>query len=172
MLTGYAVHGQGRRAIQLFSLMQKIHVSVDSLSFLSVLSACRHAGLIDEGRTIFDSMHKKHHLEPGLEHYTCMVDLLGRAGLFDEILHLIEAMPLEPDARVWGSLLGACKMHSNVLLAEYALDHLVKLEPKNPIHHVVLSNIYAKSARWGDAGETRSKMIKSGLRKSPGWSWV
>ncbi|KAF2296011.1 hypothetical protein GH714_035661 [Hevea brasiliensis] len=172
MLTGYAVHGQGHHAIELFSLMQKSDIRVDSISFLSVLSACRHAGLIDEGRTIFDAICKKHHLEPGLEHYACMVDLLGRAGLFDEILHLIKAMPLEPDARVWGALLGACKMHSKILLAEFAVDHLLKLEPKNPTHHVVLSNIYAKSARWGDAGDTRSKMINTGLRKGPGWSWV
>eukprot|EP00257_Ricinus_communis_P021014 XP_015580395.1 pentatricopeptide repeat-containing protein At2g39620 [Ricinus communis] len=172
MLAGYAVHGQGYHAIELFSLMQKSHIQADSLSFLSVLSACRHSGLIDEGRKIFDSMYKEHQLEPGLEHYACMVDLLGRAGLFDEILHLIKAMPLEPDAGVWGALLGACKMHSNLQLAEFALYHLVKLEPENPTHHVVLANIYAKSGRWRDAGSTRSKIIKTGMKKSPGWSWV
>ncbi|XP_050208985.1 pentatricopeptide repeat-containing protein At2g39620 [Mercurialis annua] len=172
MLAGYAVNGQGNRAVELFSLMQKNNVKVDSLSFIGVLSACRHAGLIDEGRKIFDIMCKKHDLEPGLEHYACMVDLLGRAGLFDEISHLIEGMTLEPDAGVWGALLGACKIHSNVHLAESAVDHLVKLEPENPTHLVVLSNIYAKSGRWRDADSTRSNMFRAGLKKSPGWSWV
>ncbi|KDP29839.1 hypothetical protein JCGZ_18414 [Jatropha curcas] len=172
MIGGYAIHGQGHRATELFSLMQKSHVRIDSLSLLSVLSACRHTGLIDEGRKLFDSMKKKHQLEPGLEHYACMVDLLGRAGLFDEILHLIKAMPFEPDARAWGAFLGACKMHSNVQLAEFASDRLVQLEPENPTHRVVLSNVYAKYGRWEDAGNTRSKIIKTGLRKSPGSSWV
>ncbi|KAF2296002.1 hypothetical protein GH714_035624 [Hevea brasiliensis] len=162
----YAKCGQLHNSENLFYGMK----SKNTVSWNVMLTG--HAGLIDEGRTIFDAMCKKHHLEPGLEHYACMVDLLGRAGLFDEILHLIKAMPLEPDARVWGALLGACKMHSKILLAEFAVDHLLKLEPKNPTHHVVLSNIYAKSARWGDAGDTRSKMINTGLRKGPGWSWL
>ncbi|XP_065870100.1 pentatricopeptide repeat-containing protein At2g39620 [Euphorbia lathyris] len=172
MLAAYAVHGQGNRAVELFSIMQTSHIGVDSLSFINVLSACRHAGLIDEGREIFDSMYKRHQLEPGLEHYACMVDLLGRAGLFDEILHLIKEMPLQPDAKLWGAILGACEMHSNVQLAEFALEHLVQLEPRNPNHHVALSNIYANSGKWEDAGSTRSKIIKTGLKKSPGWSWV
>ncbi|GFS32046.1 pentatricopeptide repeat (PPR) superfamily protein [Actinidia rufa] len=166
------VHGQGDRAIACFSRMQESDVEVDSVSFLTVLSACRHAGLIEEGRKIFYLMQKKHNLDPDLEHYACMVDLLGRAGLFDEATDLIRTMPVEPDAGVWGALLGACRMHSNVKLGELALDHLVKLEPRNPAHHVVLSSIYSQSGRWSDAKHMRLKVSKAGLKKTPGCSWV
>uniref|UniRef100_F6HN86 DYW domain-containing protein n=1 Tax=Vitis vinifera TaxID=29760 RepID=F6HN86_VITVI len=172
MLSGYAVHGHGDRAIALFSLMQESQVQIDSVSFVSVLSACRHAGLVEEGRKIFHSMSDKYHIKPDLEHYACMVDLLGRAGLFDETLGFIKVMPVEPDAGVWGALLGSCRMHSNVKLGEVALDHLVKLEPRNPAHFVVLSSIYAQSGRWADAGKARSKMNDLGLKKTPGCSWV
>lgn len=172
MLSGYAVHGHGDRSIELFSIMQESHVQIDSVSFVSVLSACRHAGLVEEGRKIFHSMNEKYHVRPDLKHYACMVDLLGRAGLFDETLSFIKGMPLEPDAGVWGALLGSCRMHSNVKLGEFALDHLVKLEPRNPAHFVVLSNIYAQSGRWADAGKARSKMNDLGLKKTPGCSWV
>ncbi|KAA8539434.1 hypothetical protein F0562_026126 [Nyssa sinensis] len=172
MLSGYAMHAHGDRAVALFSLMQENHVKVNHVSFVSVLSACRHAGLIEEGKKIFNSMREKHHLEPNLEHYACMVDMLGRAGLFDETLDLIMTMPVEPDAGVWGALLGACRMHSNAKLGEVALDHLVKLEPGNPAHYVVLSSIYAQSNRWCDAGNTRLKMNETGLTRTPGCSWV
>jgi hypothetical protein len=117
-------------------------------------------------------MHQKHHLQPALEHYACMVDLLGRAGLFDEILILIRTMPMEPDAGVWGALLGACKMHSYVKLGEVALQQLVKLEPENPTNHVVLSSIFAECGRWGDEGSTRYRMNEPALKKTPGCSWV
>ncbi|KAK6933214.1 DYW domain [Dillenia turbinata] len=172
MLAGYAVHGYGDRAIELFTLMQELHVEVDSVSFVSILSACRHAGLVHEGKKIFYSMAERHHIEPDLEHYACMVDLLGRSGLFDETLDFIKSMPIEPDAGVWGALLGACRLHSNVSLGEVALDHLVKLEPGNATHYVVLSSIYAQSGRWGDAKTTRLKMNDTGLSKIPGCSWV
>lgn len=172
MLASYAVHGHGGRATEFFSLMQESYVEVDSVSFISVLSACRHAGLVEEGRTFFYSMHEKHHIEPNLEHYACMVDLLGHAGLFDETLSLIESMPMKPDAGVWGALLDACKMHANVKLAELALNYLVKLEPGNPAHYVVLSTIYAQSGQWGDARSTRLQMNGIGLQKTPGYSWL
>ncbi|GAB2276643.1 hypothetical protein Dimus_011361 [Dionaea muscipula] len=173
MLAGYAAHGQGDHAVSLFSLMQEHNnVGVDSVSFLCVLSACRHAGLVGEGREIFHSMKDEYHLEWQLEHYACMIDLLGRSGLFDEIMDLIKGMPMEPDGGVWGALLSACRTHSNVKLAEMALDHLVKLEPGNPAHYVGLSHIYAQSGRWFDATGSRLKLGDTGLTKVPGCSWV
>ncbi|KAI4384000.1 hypothetical protein MLD38_009775 [Melastoma candidum] len=172
LLAGYALHGQGSDAIALFSLMQLRHVEIDSVSYLSMLSACRHAGLIEQGRQIFNSMVESHQIKPNVEHYACMVDLLGRAGLFDETIHLIEKMPMEPDAGLWGALLGACKMHSNVKLGEFAYQKLTKLEPGNPVHFVVLSGIYARSGQWTDAGVTRSRLKDAGLRKNPGYSWL
>ncbi|PON49462.1 DYW domain containing protein [Parasponia andersonii] len=172
MVAGYAVHGRGDCAVSLFSLMQESNVQVDNVSFISVLSACRHAGLAKEGKKIFQSMIEKHGLEPNLEHYACMVDLLGRAGLFDEAVSLINTMPVEPDAGVWGALLGACRMHSNVELGEVALDHLIKLEPDNLTNYIVLSNIYSQSRRWCDADKINLMIKDSGLKKTPGCTWV
>ncbi|KAK9741384.1 hypothetical protein RND81_03G101900 [Saponaria officinalis] len=172
MLAGYAVHGHTARAVTLFSNMRKKNVSLDSVTFLSVLSACRHGGLVEEGKKIFYSMNDDFHIEPKLEHYACIVDLLGRSGLFSEILDLIEKMPLEPDAAIWGALLGACRMHSNSDLAEMALNNLVRLEPVNPAHYVGLSNIYAQSGKWVEAKTARLKLTDAGLKKIPGRSWI
>ncbi|CAO2826146.1 unnamed protein product [Amaranthus hypochondriacus] len=172
MLAGYAVHGHASCAVELFSQMQRDKVALDSVTFLSVLSACRHGGLVEEARSIFNSMHDEFHLEPKLEHYACMVDLLGRNALFTEIMNLIDIMPMEPDAAVWGALLGACRVHSNSDLAEIALNKLVKLEPGNPAHYVGLSNIYAQSGRWIEAKTMRLKLTDAGLNKLPGYSWV
>ncbi|XP_044461231.1 pentatricopeptide repeat-containing protein At2g39620 [Mangifera indica] len=172
MLAGYAIHGQGSQAIALFSLMQERQFRVDSVTFLNVLSACRHSGLVQQGKEVFDSICKTHHIAPDMEHYACMVDLLVRAGLFGEAWDFISKMPIKPDAGVWGALISACRMHSNVQLGEIALDHLVQLEPENPTHYVVLTNIYAQSGRWEDASNTKSKMNQRGLTKTPGCSWV
>lgn len=152
--------------------MRESDVRIDSVSFLLVLSACRHAGLVEEGRDIFKSMSERHNIEPGQEHFSCMVDLLGRAGLFDETLQLIEAMPMEPGAGVWGALLGACGMHSNLKLGRLALDHLIKLEPENIGNYVALSGLYAQWGKWDDAGAARSNTNVTGLKKTPGCSWV
>lgn len=172
MLSGYAIHGYGEDAVALFLQMQESCVKVDSVSFVSVLSACRHGGLVDDGRKIFDAMRSKYALEPDVEHYACMVDMLGRAGHLDEAWNLIQTMPMKPDAGVWGALLGACRMHSNITLGEIALDQLVRLEPQNPAHYVVLSNIYAQVGRWTDVGRMRMTMSITGLKKTPGCSWV
>ncbi|MQL87622.1 hypothetical protein Taro_020162 [Colocasia esculenta] len=172
MMSGYAAHGLGEDAVALFSRMCENHVKADSISFLAVLSACRHGGLIEEGRRIFNSMSSEHNFEPNLEHYACLVDLLGRCSQLDEAWHLIQSMPMAPDAGVWGALLGACRMHSNAWLGEIALKNLVKLEPQNAAHYVVLSSIYAQLGRWAEARSTRKMMGHTGLTKTPGCSWV
>ncbi|KAK4721153.1 hypothetical protein R3W88_011386 [Solanum pinnatisectum] len=172
LLTAYSMHGEGDRALSVFSLMEKRDIEVDSISFLSVLSACRHAGLVEDGRKIFHCMRDKYHIEPDVEHYACLVDMLGRAGLFNEIMDLLKTMPMEPDGGVWGALLDASRMHSNIEIAEVALKHLVKIEQGNPAHYVVLSSLYSQSGRWNDAVHTRVKMNETGLRKNPGCSWV
>ncbi|XP_060183512.1 pentatricopeptide repeat-containing protein At2g39620 [Lycium barbarum] len=172
LLTAYSMHGEGDRALSVFSLMEERDIEFDSISFLSVLSACRHAGLVEEGRKIFQGMRDKYQFEPDVEHYACLVDLLGRAGLFNEIMDLLKTMRMKPDGGVWGALLDASKMHSNIEIAEVALKHLVKLEEGNPAHYVVLSSLYSQSGRWNDAVHTRVKMNEIGLRKNPGYSWV
>ncbi|KAL5709275.1 hypothetical protein ACHQM5_019983 [Ranunculus cassubicifolius] len=125
MLAGYAINALGSPAVALFSRMHESYNAVDSISFLSVLSACRHGGLIEEGRNVFHSMSSTHHIQPGLEHYACMVDLLGRAGQLDKAWELIQSMPMEPDSGVWGALLGACRMHSKIPLGENAAHLLI-----------------------------------------------
>ncbi|CAN4089827.1 unnamed protein product [Withania somnifera] len=172
LLAAYSMHGKGDRALSVFSLMEKRGIEVDSISFLNVLSACRHTGLVEEGRKMFHCMHDKYQIEPDVEHYACLVDLLGHAGLFDEIMDLLKTMPVEPDGGVWGALLDASRMHSNIEIAEVALKHLVKLEQGNPAHYVVLSSLYSQSGRWTDAVHIRVKMNEIGMRKNPGYSWV
>ncbi|CAA6661694.1 unnamed protein product [Spirodela intermedia] len=140
MISGLAAHGLGEDAVELFSRMPENRVLPDSVSFLAVLSACRHG--VCAG--------------PNLEHYACMVDLLGRSCLLDEAWDLIRRMPMPPDAGVWGALLGACRMHSNARMGEVALKNLVRLEPQNAAHYVVLSSIYAQLGRWTDARSVKN----------------
>ncbi|KAJ0978151.1 hypothetical protein J5N97_013625 [Dioscorea zingiberensis] len=172
MLAGYAIHGLGENAISFFSQMKEKCIQADAVSFISILSACRHGGLIAEGRKILNSMKYEYNLKPNLEHYACIVDMLGRAGQLDEAWSLIQKMPMAPDAALWGALLGACRLHTNVWMAEIALDHLARLEPQNPGHYVVLSNIYAQAGRWTDARKIRAAIRSTGSSKTPGCSWV
>ncbi|KAJ4960050.1 hypothetical protein NE237_019960 [Protea cynaroides] len=130
MISGYGMHGHGREALHLFDQM-KYSVKPDHITFVSVLSACSHAGLIDEGWRCFYSMTKDFGIIPRSEHYACMVDLLGRAGQLNEALEFIKGMPLKPDYGVWGSLLGACRIHSNVELAEFAAKYLLEMDVEN-----------------------------------------
>ena len=139
---------------------------------VGVLSACSHTGLIDRGTEYFYSMNKDYGLTPTSKHYTCMVDLLGRAGRLEEAQNLIRNMPFEPDAAAWGTLLGASRIHGNTELAEKAAEMVFKMEPHNSGMYVLLSNLYAASGRWVDVGKMRSKMRDVGVQKVPGYSWV
>lgn len=171
MLAGYSIHGLSHEAILLFSQMENDSIEADALTYLGVLSACRHGGLVSKGREIFDLMRHKKRSGPNAEHYACMVDLLGRAGELDEAWRLIQKMPMNPDASVWGALLGACRMYGNSKLGEVALQQLTRLRPKDGAHYAVLSNIYAQTGRWSDAGNLRVAMAFTGLDKTPGCSW-
>ncbi|KAJ4808796.1 Pentatricopeptide repeat-containing protein [Rhynchospora pubera] len=158
MIAGYMHNGQVKQA-----MMENDAIEVDALTYLGVLSACRHGGLVAKGRETFDSMIHKKGLRPNVKHYACMVDLLGRAGQLDEAWRLIQKMPIDPDASVWGSLLGACRMHGNSKLGEMVLEQLARLAPNDGAHYVVLSSIYAQTGRWEDLSEP----CKAGL-KLPG----
>ncbi|KAL5767104.1 hypothetical protein ACOSQ2_013887 [Xanthoceras sorbifolium] len=172
VITGYAQHGLGEEALQVFHEMFSSGVMPDDVTFVGVLSACSYTGKVEEGREIFESMKSKYLVEPKTAHYACMVDLLGRAGQVNEAMKLIESMPTEPDAIVWGSLLGACRIHSKFVLAEVAAKKLVQLEPKNAGPYILLSNIYASQGRWCDVAEIRKKMLAINVTKSPGCSWI
>eukprot|EP01018_Ginkgo_biloba_P029185 Gb_18412 [translate_table: standard] len=172
MIAGYGMHGYGEDALALFKQMQQTRVKPDHITFICVLSACSHAGLVDEGRQYFDCMNQDYCIRPRAEHYACMVDLLGRAGHLDEAESFINQMPLEPDAGVWGALLGACRIHCNVELGERVSERLLELEPKNAGNYVLTSNIYAAAGRWHDVAKLRTILKDKGLKKLPGCSWI
>eukprot|EP01018_Ginkgo_biloba_P030284 Gb_21439 [translate_table: standard] len=172
MIAGYAMHGHGENALALFSQMKQTGMKPDHITFIGVLSACNHAGLVDEGWHYFDCMSREYCITPRVEHYACMVGLLGRAGHLDEAQELIKRMPFEPDAGVWGTLLGACSVHCNIELAERVSKHLFVLEPKKAGNYILLSNIYAAAGRWDGVAKMRTMLKDKGLKKSPGCSWI
>ncbi|XP_043720107.1 pentatricopeptide repeat-containing protein At1g56690, mitochondrial-like isoform X1 [Telopea speciosissima] len=172
MITGYAQHGLGEEALRVFYEMCSTGMAPDDVTFVGVLSACSYSGRVKEGLELFDSMRLNYSVEPTAEHYACIVDLLGRAGHINEAMNLIEKMPIEADAVVWGALLGACRTHKNLELAEVAAKKLLLLEPKNAGPYILLSNIYASKGRWEDVVDLRKVMRARNISKSPGCSWI
>lgn len=172
MIAAYGYHGQGEKALELFAMMLSSGILPNRITFVSLLYACSHAGLIEEGQRIFNSMWNDYGVRPDVKHYTCMVDLLGRAGRLDEALELIESMTVEKDERLWGALLGACWIHRRLDLAERVARSLLELQVQNPGHYVLLSNIYANAGKWEDMAKARDLMTKGGLKKIPGWTWI
>ncbi|XP_058094382.1 putative pentatricopeptide repeat-containing protein At3g49142 [Magnolia sinica] len=172
MISAYGTHGHGQESITLFSKMQESGLIPDHIVFVSILSACSHAGLLKEGRYFFKLMTDEYQLVPRIEHYACMVDLLGRAGQMGEAYDFIKQMPIEPNERVWGALLGASRVYSNMAIGLVAADHLFKLVPEQAAYYVLLSNIYAKAGRWDDVTSVRSIMKSRGIKKLPGCSNV
>ena len=171
MIGGLGQHGRGQDALDLFRKMKADGLVPDAHSFVALLSACSHAGLVDEGRQLFCAM-KDYGVEPTVVHYTCMVDLLGRAGLLEESKRFISSMPVEADAGTWGALLGACRTYGNVELGELAAKEVMKLEPADACPYVVLSNIYAAAGQWDQVSFIRHMMQERGIRKEPGVSWI
>ncbi|XVF57327.1 hypothetical protein PTKIN_Ptkin06aG0196300 [Pterospermum kingtungense] len=172
MITGYSQHGYGIEAINLFEKMKQVGVTPNHVTLVGVLSACSHMGLVDEGLGYFDSMTKEHGIVPKPEHYACIVDLLGRAGLLCCARKFVEDMPIEPDAIIWRTLLSACAVHKNVDIGEFAAHHLLKLEPQDSASYVLLSNLYAVSKKWDSRDRTRLMMKERGVKKEPAQSWI
>ncbi|KAK9282013.1 hypothetical protein L1049_004924 [Liquidambar formosana] len=172
MITGYSKHGCSKEALILYEQMQKEGIYPNEVTFLSVLAACSHTGLIEEGLRIFISMLEDNEVEAKSEHYSCMVDLLGRAGLLEDAKEVIEKMPIEPEVSTWGALLGACRVHNDVDMGRFAANRLFELDPQNPGHYVLMSNIYATAGRWKEVEDIRQMMKIKGVRKDPGISWI
>ena len=172
MISVYGMHGFGMDAINLFQYFRAIGLKPNHFTFTNLLSACSHSGLIEEGWKYFKMMKTEYAMDPAMEQYACMVDLMSRAGQFDETLEFIEKMPFEPNAAVWGSLLGACRIHCNPDLAEYAAGYLFELEPQSSGNYVLLANIYSAAGRWEDAAKIRCLMKERGVTKPPGCSWI
>ncbi|CAN5952248.1 unnamed protein product [Sphagnum jensenii] len=172
MIDALSQHGCGEEALELFGQMKEEGVQPDAITFIGVLSACSHAGLVNEGLGYFSSMFQDHGIMPTSTHYGCMVDLLGRAGRLREAEECIKKMPNEANPSIWAALLGACRVYCNVKLAESAATHWLKLEPKNAAVYVLLSHVYAAAGMWDSIVEIRKLMEERGVQKEPGRCWI
>ncbi|XP_058097601.1 pentatricopeptide repeat-containing protein At3g62890-like [Magnolia sinica] len=172
MICGLAIHGLGAEAVKLFQRFTHEGLRPMNVTFVGVLSACSHAGLVSEGRRYFESMMEDYGIEPEMEHYGCMVDLLGRAGFVSEALQLIEKMTVPPDPVIWGTLLGSCRVHGLVDLGETIGRKLIEMDPTHDGHYVSLASIYARSRKWEDVIKIRRLMVDRGANKVAGWSLI
>lgn len=172
MITGYGMHGQGEKALEMFLELEKSDLVPNDATFVCVLSACVHVGMVLEGWWYFDLMQRVYMIEPKAEHYGCMVDLLSRAGLMKDSEELIKNTPLATGPALWGALLSACRTHSNLELGEMVANRLIEMEPNDVGPYVLLSNIYASAERWDDVENVREMMMKKGLQKLVGSSLV
>ncbi|KAK9138954.1 hypothetical protein Sjap_009548 [Stephania japonica] len=172
VISACALHGQGEEAIQLFQQMLNERITPNEVTFLSILSGCGRSGLVEEGCAYFRSMQEDYGIVPRMEHFTCIVDLLGRAGLLEKAKEFIYENGISDQMGVWRAFLSACKVYKNIGLAKWASDQLLKLEPRNESSYVLLSNICATSNKWMDAAEMRTLMQKRGIKKRPGVSWI
>ena len=172
MVGGFAMHGMGEEALRIFSYMLELGVKPDHVIITAVLFACSHAGLVDEGWKIFNSIEKVHGFQPTMEQYACVVDLLARGGRIKDAYTFVTRMPIEANANIWGTLLGACRTHHEVELGRVVADHLFKIESDNIGNYVVMSNLYAADARWDGVMEIRRLMRTRELKKPAGCSWI
>ncbi|XVE78612.1 hypothetical protein DITRI_Ditri13aG0160100 [Diplodiscus trichospermus] len=172
MICGYAQHGLGNEALNVFEDMIVDNVVPNHATFVSVLRACAHIGQVEKGLRYFDLMSVEYGLAPQLEHYSCMVDIMGRAGQVSEALKLINDMPFEPDDVIWRTLLSICKIHGNVDVAEKVANSLLQLDPQDSSAYILLSNIYADACMWNKVSDMRKIMRYNKIKKEPGCSWI
>ncbi|EPS69874.1 hypothetical protein M569_04890 [Genlisea aurea] len=173
MMNAYGIHGHGMAAVELFKTMAGENFVPDHVTFLALISACSHSGLVDEGLAFYNTMLCEYKMEPWPQHYACVVDLLGRGNRLREAFELVESMHMDPPpAAVWCALLGACRIHSDMEIGEIAAKKLLESDPHDPGHYVLVSNLYAAAGRWEDVERVRSLMKSKGLRKDPGCSWI
>lgn len=172
IIAAYGSHGHLKEALALFHEMKELGFQPDHVTFLAIISACGHAGRVEEGKHYFKCMEEDHKITARMEHYACMIDLFARAGRLEEAYEFIKCMPFEPDAGVWGTLLGSCRVHGNVDLAELAAGNLFNLDPQNSGYYVLLANTQADAGKWERVLKTRSIMKERGVQKIPGYSWI
>ncbi|KAJ8754527.1 hypothetical protein K2173_005688 [Erythroxylum novogranatense] len=172
MISGFAKHSCSFEVMILFEKMQQGGILPDKVTYVSILSACSHMGLVDKGRKYFDLMTGEHNVSPKITHYSCMVDILGRAGLIHEAYKLIKEMPFDATPPIWGSLLASCRSHGSVELAEIAAKNLFQMEPDNAVNYILLSNVYAAHKRWGEVANARKFLKENEVKKETGKSWI
>ncbi|KFK28709.1 hypothetical protein AALP_AA7G036800 [Arabis alpina] len=173
IIAAHGNHGKLKDSLHLFhEMVERSGIRPDQITFLEIISSCCHVGDVDEGVRSFRSMTENYGIQPQQEHYACVVDLFGRAGRLNEAYETITSMPIPPDAGVWGTLLGACRLHKNVDLAKIASSRLMDLDPGNSGYYVLLSNAHANAGEWGSVTKVRSLMKERGVQKVPGFSWI
>ncbi|XP_078435287.1 pentatricopeptide repeat-containing protein At1g18485-like [Wolffia australiana] len=172
MILGYGMQGEYETAIELFDQMEEDSVAYDGVSYVAVLSACSHCKLVERGKKYFDKMLGTREIKPTEMHYSCMVDLLGRAGLMEEAVEFVKELPFQPGSDIWGALLGAARVHGDLELGRWAAEHLFQLKPGHSGYYTLLSNMYAEAGRWDEAIEVRKRMKSKRVKKNPGCSWV
>lgn len=172
MISGYAQHGYAKKALVVFEEMRRKNLGMDSITFIAVISACTHAGLVKEGKNYFDMMVKDLQIPPTMEVFSCMVDLYSRAGMLEQAVALIDGMPFPAGATVWRTLLAACRVHRNIKLGKLAAEKLISLEPNDSAAYVLLSNLYAAAGKWQERAKVRKLMDARKVKKEIGYSWI
>ncbi|KAL2233165.1 pentatricopeptide repeat-containing protein At1g50270 [Sesamum indicum] len=172
LIFGLAINGDAMGSLNRFSQMVSGGVQPNEVTFTAVLSACSHGGLVNEGQHLFSSMGGVYGIKPTVDHYGCMVDLLGRAGRLQEAAKLIEDMPIEPSAGIWGALFGSCMIHKDYELGRIVGNHLIRLQPYHSGRYALLANLYSKCRNWEAAANMRKKMNEVGVEKTRGCSWI
>lgn len=172
MISAYAQHGDGREAVRCFEMMQDSEVIPDEATFTAVLSACSHSGLLTDGCRIFNSMASAYGIEPEVGHFSCIIDLLGRAGYLDETERLVDRKHIDIDSTAWWTLFSSCAAHGNLRLGRIVAGFLLETEQHDPAVYVLLSNIYADAGKWEESAGVRELMNKVGVMKQPGSSWI
>ncbi|KAF3531514.1 hypothetical protein DY000_02036702 [Brassica cretica] len=172
MLVGLAQHGEGKEALQLFNQMKSLGIKPDKVTFIGVLSACSHSGLVSEAYKHIESMQRDYGIKPEIEHYSCLADALGRAGLVREAEKLIESMSLEASASMYRALLAACRVQGDTETGKRVATKLLELEPLDSSAYVLLSNMYAAASKWSEMKLARTMMKGQKVKKDPGFSWI
>ncbi|XVF28995.1 hypothetical protein REPUB_Repub15cG0081600 [Reevesia pubescens] len=172
IIVGAAQHGRAEEALSLYDKMVLNGVKPNEVTFVGLIYACSHVGLVNRGRELFKSMIEDYGIHPSLQHYTCLLDLLGRSGYLDEAENIINSMPFKPDEPTWAALLSACKHYGNAKMAIRFADHLLSLKPEEPSTYILLSNIYASSSLWEHASKARHLLEGLEVRKEPGYSYI
>ncbi|KAG6744711.1 hypothetical protein POTOM_051349 [Populus tomentosa] len=172
MIAAYAHHGCGMEAIELFEDMQGLGFKPNDVSYVELLSACSHAGLVDKGLNYFDELRRDNSIQLREDHHACLVDLCGRAGRLKEAYDFIKQLGTKASSSIWGGLLAGCNAHGDLEIGQLAAKELEKEDPENAGTYLLLSNIYASGRKWREASRVRLKMKEKGLKKQPGCSWI
>ncbi|XP_026442074.1 pentatricopeptide repeat-containing protein At2g22070-like [Papaver somniferum] len=172
MMTGYAQNGQDQEALELYQNMLQEKLKPDNITLVGVLYACSRSGSVELGKEYFSSISESHGMKPTLDHYSCMINLLGRPGRMDEAVDLINSLPEEPNYLIWSTLLSVARVNGDIERAEMAAKHLSELDPLETGPYIILSNMYASAGRWGKVALVRSLMKDKKIRKAPAYSWI